>query len=192
MAKIAIVYHSQQGHTKKVAESVERGARRVSDEVALIPVEGLARDAPAWQTLDAADAIIFGAPTFMGSMSAGFKAFAEATERRWSRRVWQDKFAAGFTCSGAIGGDKLNTLQGMAILAAQHGMIWISLGLVPPNCFDEHGPKHDELNRSGAFLGAMASSFSVTPEISPSIGDVKTAEYLGERVATIAKRHFDR
>jgi len=36
----------------------------------------------------------------------------------------------------------------------------------------------------------MGSSFSVAPEVSPSVGDVKTAEHLGERVATLAKKHF--
>jgi NAD(P)H dehydrogenase (quinone) len=190
MAKVAIVYHSQQGHTKKVAEAVERGAKKASGEVTLIAVEELVQDAPAWAVLDEADAIIFGAPTYMGSMSAAFKAFAEATVGRWFHRTWQDKLAAGFTTSGSMSGDKLNMLQGLVILSAQHGMIWVSLGLVPPNVLDEHGPKADDINRSGAFLGAMGSSFSVAPEVSPSVGDVKTAEHLGERVATLAKKHF--
>ncbi|QMV18683.1 NADPH-dependent FMN reductase [Granulicella sp. 5B5] len=190
MAKIAIVYHSMNGHTRKVAEAVERGAKQASDDVELIAVEDLEQDAPAWAVLDEADAIIFGSPTYMGSMSSAFKAFAEASAGRWFHRTWQDKLAAGFTTSGSMSGDKLNTLVGLVVLASQHGMIWVSLGLLPPNVYDEHGPKADDINRSGAFIGAMASSFSVAPEVSPSVGDVKTAEYLGERVATIARKHF--
>jgi NAD(P)H dehydrogenase (quinone) len=38
--------------------------------------------APGWAALDAADAIIFGAPTYMGSASAPFKAFMDATSSR--------------------------------------------------------------------------------------------------------------
>jgi hypothetical protein len=36
-------------------------------------------------------------------------------------------------------------------------------------------------NRSGASLGAMGSSFMAAPEVSPSTGDIKTGELLGER-----------
>jgi NAD(P)H dehydrogenase (quinone) len=126
MATIAIVYHSTSGHTKKLAEAVERGARAAGASVTLIPVEDLGADAPAWATLDAADAIIFGAPTYMGGYSSHFKAFAEAASGRWFQQKWKDKFAAGFTTSGSYSGDKLNTLQGLAINAAQHGMIWIT------------------------------------------------------------------
>ncbi len=83
MSKIAIVYHSGYGHTKVQAEAV-------------------ARD------IDAADAIIFGAPTYMGSVSAPLKAFMEASSKAWMEQRWKDKIAAGFTNSGAQSGDKLN------------------------------------------------------------------------------------
>jgi NAD(P)H dehydrogenase (quinone) len=192
MATIAIVYHSTSGHTKKLAEAVERGARAAGASVTLIPVEDLGADAPAWATLDAADAIIFGAPTYMGGYSSHFKAFAEAASGRWFQQKWKDKFAAGFTTSGSYSGDKLNTLQGLAINAAQHGMIWISLGLLPPLIDNEKGPAPDAANRSGAFLGAMGSSFMAPPEVSPSTGDVKTGELLGERVATLTAKFLGR
>jgi len=188
MAAIAIVYHSMSGHTKKLAEAVERGARSAGADVTLIPVEELGADAPGWATLDGADAIIFGAPTYMGGYSAQFKVFIETASTRWFRQAWKDKFAAGFTTSGSYSGDKLNTLQGLAINAAQHGMIWISLGLHPPLINDEKGPLPDAPNRSGAFLGAMGSSFMASPEVSPSTGDVKTGELLGERVAKLTAK----
>ena len=188
MSTVAIVYHSMSGHTKKLAEAVERGGKAAGASVALIPVEDLGADAPAWATLDAADAIIFGSPTYMGGYSAGFKVFAEVAAGRWFKQAWKDKFAAGFTSSGSFSGDKLNTLQSLAINAAQHGMIWISLGLLPPLIKDEKGPSPDALNRSGAFLGAMGSSFMAAPEVSPSTGDVKTCESLGERVATLTAK----
>ncbi len=69
-------------------------ARSAGATVHLISVEELGADAPAWATLDAADAIIFGAPTYMGSTSAKFKAFEEAASGRWFQQAWKDKFAA--------------------------------------------------------------------------------------------------
>ena len=128
----------------------------------------------------------------MGGYSAQFKAFIDAASTRWFQQTWKDKFAAGFTASGSFSGDKLATLQGLAINAAQHGMIWISLGLLPPLVDSEKGPAPDAPNRSGAFLGAMGSSFMAPPEVSPSTGDVKTGELLGERVATLTAKFLDR
>jgi flavorubredoxin len=82
-SKIAIVYHSGYGHTAKQAEAVARGVTAGGGEVTLLAVADLVDTAaPGWAALDAADAIIFGAPTYMGSASAPFKAFMDATSSR--------------------------------------------------------------------------------------------------------------
>ena len=46
---------------------------------------------------------------------------------------WADRLAAGFTKSGSQHGDKQNTLVGFATFAAQHGMHWVNLNLLPGN-----------------------------------------------------------
>ncbi|MFZ5609303.1 MAG: flavodoxin family protein [Pseudomonadota bacterium] len=187
-AAIAIVYHSGYGHTAKQAQAVAEGARRVAGaKVDLIGVEDLGDDAPAWATLDAADAIIFGAPTYMGGASAPFKAFQDATSKRWMSQAWKNKLAAGFTNSGSHSGDKLNTLVGFVILAAQHGMHWLSLGLMPGNNSSQGSP--EDLNRIGAYLGAMAqSNIDAGADLAPPKADLETAAHLGERVAKAAIR----
>lgn len=184
---VAIAYHSGYGHTTKQAEAVARGAAAVpATHVDLVNVDALS-DAQ-WATLDRADAIIFGAPTYMGSPSAGFKAFAEATSKRWADNLrWKDKLAAGFTNSQSMSGDKLNTLISLAILAAQHGMIWISLGLFPG--WGTSTGSIEELNRLGSYLGAMAqSNGDASPDEAPPPTDLRTAEELGRRVATAAQQ----
>ena len=110
--KVAIVYHSGYGHTAVVAEHVAKGAGEVPGvEAALYKVEDLASpDNGPWDQLAAADAIIFGAPTYMGSASAPFKQFADASSKVWFTQGWKDKLSAGFTNSGSWSGDKLNTL----------------------------------------------------------------------------------
>ena len=64
MSKIVIVYHSGYGHTKRVAEYVSEGA---GGELLAIDAEGNLPDG-AWEKLAAADAIIFGTPTYMGCL----------------------------------------------------------------------------------------------------------------------------
>ncbi len=185
MTRVAVVYHSGFGHTKVVAEAVARGAESVAGtEVHLIPVEEVD---DAWALLDGADAIIFGCPTYMGSASAPFKAFMDKTSKLWMEQRWKDKLAAGFTNSGSQSGDKLNTLIQLAVFAAQHGMIWVGLGLLPGN--NSSQGSIEDLNRLGAFLGAMAqSNIDQGPDLAPPESDRKTAEHLGRRVAEAALR----
>jgi len=73
---------------------------------------------------DAADALAFGSPTYMGGPAAQFKTFANATSERWAEMRWTDKVAAGFTTSSCANGDQGHTLAYFTVLAGQHGMLW--------------------------------------------------------------------
>lgn len=185
MSKIAIVYHSGYGHTEVQAKAVARGAGKVAGaEVTLLTSDEAQQQ---WEKLEAADAIIFGSPTYMGSASGQFKAFMDASSKVWFGQGWKDKVAAGFTNSASQSGDKLSTLIQLSVFAAQHGMIWVGLDLMPGNN-NSKGSVND-LNRLGSFLGAMAqSNADEGPDKGPIPSDLLTAERLGERVATVASR----
>ena len=182
---VAIVYHSGYGHTARQATAVWRGANAVEGITArLYAVEGA--EAP-WAELTSADALIFGAPTYMGGPSAQFKAFQDATSRTVfaAGGLWRNKVAAGFTNSASRSGDKLATLQQLAVFAAQHGMHWVNLGL-PPGNNSSTGSEND-LNRLGFFMGATAqSNADEAPELAPPQADLLTAEHLGRWVAEVA------
>ena len=187
--KTCVVYHSGFGHTAKQANAVLEGMRKVDGVDAVIIEAGELADgnAAGWTTLDEANAIAFGCPTYMGSPSAGLKAFMEATSGRWMEQKWADKLAAGFTNSGSMNGDKQNTLIDIATFAAQHGMNWITLGLMPGN--NHSDGSNEDINRLGACLGAMAqSNVDQGPEDCPPASDLETARHLGLRVAEAAKR----
>lgn len=110
------------------------------------------------------------------------KVLAEAVARGW-----KDKLAAGFTNSASQSGDKLNSLVQLAIFAMQHGMVWVGLDLLPGN--NSSKGSIADLNRLGGFVGAMAQSNSdAPPSEAPIESDRKTAEHLGRRVATMARR----
>ena len=190
MAHIAIAYHSGFGHTGRQAEAVARGVESVEGAtVELLPVDE--PDDVLWDRLTAADAIIFGAPTYMGSPSAVFKAFAEAAVGPvWANDLsWRDKIAAGFTNSKAMSGDKLNSLVDLAVFAAQHGMIWVGLDIYPG--WAESTASIEDLNRLGSWMGAMAQSDAdLSAEKAPPETDLRTAAALGARVARITLRHL--
>jgi APA family basic amino acid/polyamine antiporter len=185
VSRICVVYHSGYGHTKAQADAVADGARSVPDtEVHQIPVQQI--DAH-WEQLHAADALIFGTPTYMGTVSAEFKAFMDKTSQFWADQPWKDKLAAAFTNSGSQHGDKLNTLISLTVFAAQHGMHWINLGLLPGH--NSSKGSAGDLNRFGGFLGAMAqSNVDEGPELAPPRSDRETAFQLGRRVAEAARR----
>ena len=184
MTKVAIVYHSGYGHTQALAEAVATGARAVAGTVvSLIPVaEAEARGAE----LDAADAIVFGSPTYMGGVSADFAKFKDWTSSRWMEGRWRNKLAAGFTVSASWNGDKHNTLYQLLTLAVQHGMVWVGLGLPPRNNHSK-GSSAD-LNRVGASIGAMAQANADQGVEGIGASDFKTFEALGRRVAEATQR----
>ena len=184
MTKIAIAYHSGYGRTKVQAEYILKGLKEVKGvETYFIDVTTI--DDKGWKQLDDSNAIIFGSPTYMGSVSAKFKEFMEVTGKIWLKQGWKDKFAAGFTNSGSIAGDKFSVLLELAVLAAQHGMVWIPLGLMP----DYSKPAGDALaiNRSGTSLGATAQSDNTAKE--PAKGDLETARLFGKRLAEFVVKH---
>lgn len=181
MSKIAIVYHSKSGRTKVLAEHIAIGARTAIDEVRLFnclePVD--------FEYLDAADAIIFGSPTYMGSVSGEMKMFMDGASDAYRNQKWRNKVAAGFTTSSALSGDKLNTLVQIAIFAFQHGMIWIGLDL--PAGISSSVHPDTRMNRVGSWIGLMSQANGDQGlDISPLQSDRDTAEYFGKRVAELA------
>lgn len=188
-ARIAIAFHSGHGHPAEQAEAVAAGAESVPGTVTdLVPLDELTDD--VWTRLTAADAIIFGAPTSMGSPRWVFKKSAEESARIWAADLaWRDKIAAGFTNSKAIAGDKLNSLVDHAVFAAQHGMIWVGLDIYPG--WAESTASIEDLNRLRSWLGAMAQSAAdLSAEKAPPATDLRTAAALGARVATVTQRHL--
>lgn len=188
MKSVVIVYHSGYGHTKKQAQAVYEGANGVEGVKALmVSVSDVENH---WEDLQHADAIIFGCPTYLGTLSAEFKKFIELTSKTWFEQRWLNKLAAGFTNSGNLNGDKLNTLTQLFAFASQHGMVWVSLGLASPK--NVSTADRNSLNYLGSYIGAMAQSDSAaSPDIAPPQGDLDTGKHLGKRVAEMALRFQD-
>ena len=181
MAKTAVVFHSGYGHTQFIAQAVAKGANA---QLVAIDADGNVSESD-WAVLVAADAIVMGSPTYMGNVSWQFKKFADASSKRWFTRAWQDKFFAGFSVSASLNGDKGMTLAYLNTLAAQHGGLWISLGMAPANA---SASTRNDINNMGGSVGLLVQAPSDAGADKIPQGDVDTAVKFGERVAAVAAK----
>ena len=181
MTKVAVVFHSGYGHTLRMAQAVAEGA---DAELVAIDADGNLPEG-GWDTLAAADAIIMGSPTYMGSVSWQFKKFADASSKPWYTQAWKDKLFAGFTNSASLNGDKLSTLTYLFTLAMQHGGLWVSQGVMPSNT---KAAQRNDANFLGSYSGAMAQSPSDAGAHEMLPGDLENARKLGKRVLEVAGR----
>lgn len=179
--KIVVVYFSGYGHTQRMAEAVAQGA---GAQLLAIDKEGNLPEG-GWETLAAADAVIFGSPTYMGSVAWQFKKFADASSKPWFSQVWKNKIAAGFTNSASMNGDKLSTLHYLFTLAMQHSMVWVGTGMMPSN---SKAATRNDLNYVASFSGAMATTPSDASADEMLPGDLETARQFGARVAEVAAK----
>jgi NAD(P)H dehydrogenase (quinone) len=188
MTNIAIVYFSGTGHTHLMAEAIATGAKQVAgNDVELLRitgaqiVDGRWKDEGVLAKLQAADAIVFGSPTYMGGVAAQFKAFIDAASAVWFGQGWKDKIAGGFTHSAGVSGDKQGTLLYLSINATQHSMIWVGTGMMS---------SPDGINRLGSYMGVMGQSHPDMSGAPATIdpGDRLTSERYGERIAIATQR----
>jgi len=156
MAKVLVVYHSRSGSTAKMAEAVAEGAKNGGADVILKNVE-----AATLEDLTAADGVVFGAPTYFGTLSGEMKSFIDKSVRIRGRL--ENKVGAAFTSSGSLSGGNETTLISMIEAMLIHGMIIVG----------------DPIETGGHY-GAVAVG-------APDAEALKACTKLGERVAKLAK-----
>lgn len=163
--RVLVVYYSRFGAIRELAALVAEGARQVAGvEAALLEVEDqpieeprlapdqtavaetrgqvLARRDKLLDRLATADALVFGAPAYFGSMAAPLKRFFEdcATAssavldrtRPWHHYLFQDKPGAAFTSSATPHGGNEQALHSMLTLMMHLGMIVVTPGQQRP------------------------------------------------------------
>lgn len=184
MNRLAIIYHSAQGHTEHIATHVAEGARCVANtEVRLLKADEVSSAA---EELLLYDGFVLGSPTYLGGVSAPFKSFMDATGRLWRNQQLKGKLAAGFTVSSLPSGDKQSTLMSLFVFSMQHGMLWVGNPFLP----GQHtGVPYDEaVNRLGSWSGLMAQAGHSAAADSFAAGDIKTAWMFGRNFAETLDR----
>lgn len=104
MKKIAVVYHSGQGHTECLARELFEGVAGVGGvAVDLLKADALSATP---DQLTGYDGFIWCSPTYLGGVSGVFKTFMDATGRLWKQQRLKGKLAAGFTVSSLPSGGR--------------------------------------------------------------------------------------
>ena len=105
MSTVSVVYFSDSGHTQLMAECVANGAEQVDGTtVHRLRITGEKITQGRWQDdaiieqLNQSDAIIFGSPTYLGSVAAQFKDFIDAASSIWFQKVWKHTALPGCQC----------------------------------------------------------------------------------------------
>ena len=170
--KAVVVYHSQFGHTKKLAYAIAEGASEVDGTtVQVVPV----RDASHEDLLEA-DVIFWGSPNHFGNMSVPMKRFVDGTVALFDEGKLAGKVGSVFSCSEALHGDQEYALWSLLIPMLQHGMVVVGL--------DPREPANDKF---GYHFGVGASSLGREAAEKPDTEELAVARAMGRCAASVAQ-----
>lgn len=142
MSEILVLYYSQGGAVKEMAQLIARGIESVSGAKARIRTvpkvsancEATEADIPAngdpyveLSDLQECIGLVMGSPTRFGNMAAPMKYFLDGTVGLWLKGELIGKPAAVFTSTGSMHGGNETTLLTMMLPLIHHGMLIVGL-----------------------------------------------------------------
>ena len=147
MPEILILYYSQGGAVREMANLIARGVESVPNIKARIRTvpkisancEATEPDIPTsgapyveLQDLEECVGLALGSPTRFGNMAAPMKYFLDGTTALWLKGALIGKPAAVFTSSGSMHGGNETTLLTMMLPLMHHGMLMVGLPYCEP------------------------------------------------------------
>ena len=147
MNEILVLYYSQGGAVRSMAQLIARGIESVAGAKARIRTvpkvsancEATEPEIPAsgdpyveLQDLEECIGLALGSPTRFGNMAAPMKYFLDGTTSLWLKGALINKPAAVFTSSGSMHGGNESTLLTMMLPLMHHGMIMVGLPYSEP------------------------------------------------------------
>jgi NAD(P)H dehydrogenase (quinone) len=147
MTDILVLYYSQGGAVREMAQTIARGIESVDGAKARIRTvpkvssnceatepEVPEKGAPYVELQDLEDCagLALGSPTRFGNMAAPMKYFLDGTTSMWLKGALIGKPAAVFTSSGSMHGGNETTLLTMMLPLMHHGMLILGLPYSEP------------------------------------------------------------
>lgn len=147
MAEILILYYSQGGAVREMAQLIARGVESVGNikaRVRTVPkvstnCEATTSDIPdegdpyaELADLEECIGLALGSPTRFGNMAAPMKYFLDSTSSLWLKGALINKPACVFTSSGSLHGGNESTLITMMLPLLHHGMIILGIPYSEP------------------------------------------------------------
>lgn len=147
MSEILVLYYSQGGAVREMAQLIARGVESVSSVKARIRTvpkvsancEATEPDIPnsgdpyvELVDLEECIGLALGSPTRFGNMAAPMKYFLDGTAGLWLKGALIGKPASVFTSSGSMHGGNETTLVTMMLPLMHHGMLMVGLPYSEP------------------------------------------------------------
>ena len=148
MSEILVLYYSQGGAVREMAQLIARGVESVSSTKARIRTvpkvsancEAIEPEIPTkgdpyveLSDLEECAGIALGSPTRFGNMAAPMKYFLDGTTSLWLKGALIGKPACVFTSTGSMHGGNETTLITMMLPLMHHGMIIVGLPYSEPS-----------------------------------------------------------
>lgn len=145
--EILVLYYSQHGAVRQMAQLVARGIEQIEGVQARLRTvpqvstvcETSAPDIPAegapyaeLRDLEECVGLALGSPTRFGNMAAAMKYFWDGTSSLWMQHALAGKPAALFTSSSSMHGGQESTLLSMMLPLLHHGMFIVGLPYSEP------------------------------------------------------------
>lgn len=147
MSEILVLYYSQGGAVRSMAQFIARGIESVPGAKARVRTvpkvsancEAIESDIPASGDpyaelidLEECAGLALGSPTRFGNMAAPMKYFLDGTSGLWLKGALINKPASVFTSSGSMHGGNETTLLTMMLPLLHHGMLIVGLPYSEP------------------------------------------------------------
>ncbi len=194
-----IVHYTLTGHTHFLAEAIEKGVqeientvvemRRVPESLSLAEIErkGASKFQKSFMSVPVctmddlrnADAIFFGAPTYLGFMCMQMQQFLESASSLWTEGSLVGKVGSAFTSSASQHGDQEVALLGIHAAMLHLGMIVVGLSYTFREQLDI-----DKVNGVTPFGAATITGQK--GERKPTDIELRAARFQGKHVAAIA------
>ncbi|MCE9633213.1 MAG: NAD(P)H:quinone oxidoreductase [Methylophilales bacterium] len=148
MAEILVLYYSQNGAVRDMAQLVARGVEMVNGTKARLRTvpkvstvcEATESDIPdsgapyvELKDLEECAGLALGSPTRFGNMAAPLKYFLDGTSGLWLKGALIGKPAAVFTATASMHGGNESTLLSMMLPLLHHGMVIVGLPYSEPD-----------------------------------------------------------
>ena len=190
--EILVLYYTQHGATRQMAQLIARGIEQVSgvrarlrtvpkvSSVCETTAPGIPDSGAPYvelRDLEECAGLALGSPTRFGNMAAPMKYFWDGTGGLWMKHALAGKPAALFTSSSSMHGGQESTLLSMMLPLLHHGMLITGIPYSEPEL--------SSTQTGGTPYGASHVA-GLTSDLPISDAEKKLCMALGRRLATIA------
>lgn len=148
----AVIYYSETGSIKALAEASAQGARNAGAAVRLLTSDEASNDDLEW-----AGVVLFGTPSHYGTIAAGLKAYIDSTGDLWRSGRLAGKVYGAFVSSASTHGGQETTLTNFTTIFTHWG------GIIVPPGFTASVPVGEQMTLGNPHGAGHVAGFGTPP-----------------------------